>query len=459
MKRHLYQILAGAFKRSGGLRTEQYIIFAFAGVILTGSLLLCLPFAVREGEQISFLTALFTATSATCVTGLVLVDTYLHWTAFGQVVIICLIQIGGLGFMTVASVFFFMLHRKIGLKQRMIIAQGFSLNDMHGVVNLVRGVLKGTFLFEFTGALILTLRFAPQFGVWRAIRWGVFHSVSAFCNAGFDILGYLKPNSSLGVFATDPVVNITIMALIVIGGLGFYVWADLSANRKRRPLSLHTKLVLTITAILILGGAGLFALFEWNNPGTFGHFKTGGKILASFFQSVTCRTAGFATVDEGKLTDASKAISVLLMLIGGSSGSTAGGIKTVTFGVLILAVFASARGKSRVTVYGRTIADDQIRQAMTIMVLMVGLAFGGAVAISITNGFPFLDCLFETASALGTVGLTAGITPLIGPGSRILLIIFMFFGRVGIMTFSMSFLLGSRVDERYHYAEGKVLIG
>ena len=459
MKKRIYDFLMRHSREPGRLRTEQYIIIAFAAVILFGAILLTMPVASRDGHSSGFLTALFTATSATCVTGLTLVDTYLQWSAFGQIVIISLIQIGGLGFMTIASVFFFLLHRKIGLQQRLIIAQGFSLNDVDGVVHLVQNVLKGTFLFEFTGAAILTARFSRDVGFWRALRWGVFHSVSAFCNAGFDILGYLKPGSSLACYANDFVVNMTIMLLIVIGGLGFYVWSDLMRRGGRRHLSLYTKLVLTITAILIVGGASLFAIFEWNNPATFGQFSSGGKALASFFQSVTCRTAGFATVDEGKLTEASKAISVLLMLIGGSSGSTAGGIKTVTFGVLILAAVSAMRGRSRVTAYGRTIANDQIRQAMTIMILMIGLAFGGAVFLSATNGFPFIASLFETASALGTVGLTTGITPTLNTASRILLIMFMYFGRVGIMTFSLSFLFGDRPEERYHYAEGKVLIG
>lgn len=418
-----------------------------------------LPIASRSGQSCGALTALFTATSATCVTGLILVDTYVQWTAFGQSVILCLIQIGGLGFMSIISVFFFLLHRKIGLQQRLIIAQGFSLNKVDGVVHLVRDVLCWTLVFELLGASVLTLRFLGEFGFWQALRWGIFHSVSAFCNAGFDILGKLEPGSSLCLFVDDPVVNIVIMSLIVVGGLGFYVWADLRKQRSWKRISVHTKLVLTITGLLIVGGAALFAVLEWNNPQTIGTLSTGDKILASFFQSVTCRTAGFASIPQGTLTDASKAVSTMLMLIGGSSGSTAGGIKTVTIGVLFLAAWGSARGKTRVTVFGRTIGNDQIRHAMTIMLLLVTLSFWGAVILSSAGSFSFIDSLYETASALGTVGLTTGITPLLGVGSKTLLIIFMFFGRVGIMTFSLGFLHGDRVDERYHYAETKVLIG
>ena len=441
------------------IRTEQYIVAAFLAVILLGALLLTLPAASRSGTSCGFLTALFTSTSATCVTGLVLADTYVQWTGFGQIVILCLIQIGGLGFMSIISIFFFLLHRKIGLQQRLIMAQGFSLNGMDGVVHLVRKVLLWTLVLEAGGAAILTARFAGTYGFWQAFRWGIFHAISAFCNAGFDLFGKLKSGSSLELFVHDPVVNFVIMALIVIGGLGFYVWVDLSRRGRLKRLSVHTKLVLSITAVLIFGGAALFALLEWNNPETIGRFSTGEKLLASLFQSVTCRTAGYASVPQGALTDASKALSSVLMLIGGSAGSTAGGIKTVTVGILFLSALNAARGKSRLTVFGRTIGDGQIRQAVTVMILMASLAFGGAIAISAAGGFSFLDSLFETTSALGTVGLTTGLTPLLGAGSKVLLILFMFFGRVGIMTISFGFLLSDQAEERYHYAEAKVLIG
>lgn len=455
------RILGFFLKRSKRtrIRREQYIVLAFASVILLGSVLLSLPAASRSGESSGFLTALFTATSATCVTGLSLADTYVQWSGFGQAVILVMIQIGGLGFMSIVSVFFFLLHRKIGLQQRLMMAQGFGLNDVDGVVHLVRDVLRRTIIFEAAGALILTVRFLGEFGLWQSVKWGVFHAVSAFCNAGFDIFGKLDPGSSLAVFADDWVVNAVIMALIVIGGLGFYVWADIAKKWSWKKLEVHTKLVLCISAALLLGGTLLFALLEWNNPETIGSFSTGDKLLASLFQSVTCRTAGFASISQGGLSEPSKAISIVLMLIGGSAGSTAGGIKTVSVGILFLSVLAAARGKTRVTVFGRTIAGQQIRQAMTVFLLLVSLAFGGAILLSACNMFPFLDCLFETASALGTVGLTTGITPLLGIGSQLLLIIFMFFGRVGILTVSIGFLLGNQAEERFHYAEAKILIG
>ncbi|MFI3313191.1 MAG: potassium transporter TrkG [Eubacteriales bacterium] len=453
------KLIISRMKKPGKMRSEQYILLAFGALILLGSILLTLPVASRSGESSGFLTALFTATSATCVTGLALVDTYTQWSLFGQIVIICLIQVGGLGFMTAVSVFFFLLNRKIGLKQRLIMAQAFSLNEIDGVVSLVKNVLKGTLLMEGAGAAILTVRFMGEYDFWRALRWGIFHSISAFCNAGFDIFGYLEPGSSLILFAKDPVVNFTIMALIVVGGLGFYVWTDMKRAKKFKELSVYSKLVLSITVVLIFGGALVVALFEWNNPATIGHFTLWEKVMASLFQSVTCRTAGFATLNQAMLTEGSKAFSLLLMIIGGSSGSTAGGIKTVTFGLVALAILSYARGRSRLTVFHRTINNRQIQQGLTITMLMMALSFFGAIMLTQFNGFSFMDSLFETVSALGTVGLSTGITGHLNMASQIMIIIFMFFGRVGIMTFSFGFLLRNEAEERYHYAEAKVLIG
>lgn len=323
---------------SNRLSTTRIIALCFAGIILTGALLLTLPVASRSGESCGFLTALFTATSATCVTGLILVDTFVQWSGFGQIVILSLIQIGGLGFMSIASIFAFSLHKKLGLKQRMLLAQAMSLNDVEGVVRLQKHVLVGTFSLEGLGALILFFRFLPGYGPWNALKWGVFHSVSAFCNAGFDILGVLQPGSSLMLFQTDPVVCLTIMALIVVGGLGFFVWEDvLRAVRTRawRRLSVYSRLVLTCTGLLILVGAGVICAMEWNNPATLGPMTVPQKLLAGSFQSVTTRTAGFAAIDQGAMGESTKAMSIVLMLIGGSSGSTAGGLKTVTVAVLL----------------------------------------------------------------------------------------------------------------------------
>ena len=444
----------------GRMSPARYITLVFVGMILVGAAVLSLPIASRSGSSCGFLTALFTATSATCVTGLSLVDTYTQWTAFGQAVILLLIQVGGLGFMTIVSIFFFMLHARLGIKKRKIIQQAFGLNDMQGVVRLVRHVLRGTAFFEVCGAIILTVRFWQDFPLKNAIWMGVFHSVSAFCNAGFDILGRITPGASLSAYVADPVINVTIMALIVIGGIGFFVWEDLYHNwRRPSRLSIYTRLVLLITALLIVGGAGLIALTEWNNPGTLGPMPVGQKLLAALFQSVTNRTAGFATIAQDAMTDAGKAVCCIWMLIGGSSGSTAGGIKTVTAGVVLLSTLCSLRGRSRLTIMKKTISQEQVTTAQLILSLLVGLAVVGAIFISATTGFSFVDSLFETTSALGTVGLTANVTPYLNLPAKLMLIVFMFFGRVGITTISMGFLLSDRAEERFRYAETKLMIG
>jgi len=437
----------------------QIIAIVFLALILLGALLLCLPFSSVSREPTPFLTALFTATSATCVTGLSLVDTGLYWSGFGQTVILLLIQIGGLGFMTLVSLFFLMAHRKFGLKERMLLAQSLGVEQLSGILRLVRHVLIGTFIMELLGAIVLTIRFLPEKGLGTAIWWGVFHSISAFCNAGFDVMGAADAGGSLVLFCTDPTVNVTLMCLIILGGLGFVVWQDVAEHRRFRKLSVYTRLVLIISGTLIIGGAALFAVLEWNNPQTIGDMTTGEKILACLFQSVTTRTAGFYTLPQGNLTDKSKAVSDVLMLIGGSSGSTAGGIKTVTFGLLLLSAWATARGKSRVTVFHRTIDEKQIRHAVAIVTLIVTVSFGAGIFLSATNGLALEDCLFETISAIATVGLSTGITAGLNLVSKVILIILMFFGRVGIMTISLGFLLSDQAKERYVYSESRMLIG
>ncbi len=439
--------------------TTQIVAIAFAVIILTGALLLTLPIASRSGIGCDFRSALFTATSATCVTGLVLFDTWTQWSGFGQTVILCLIEIGGLGFMSAASLVVFMLGRKVGLKQRMVMAQAMSMNDVHGIVRLQKLVLFGSLSVQAAGAAILTLRFWSELGFFKALRWGIFHSISAFCNAGFDIMGCYDPGTSIMRYATDPVVNLTLMALIVVGGLGFFVWDEVIHRRRFKDFSIYTKLVLTITGVLILCGTVFIALIEWNNPETIGNLPWYDKILASAFQSVTLRTAGFAGIDQAKLTDAGKGVSMALMLIGGSSGSTAGGMKTVTVVVMLLYICARARGKENVTVYKRSIPNYQALDAMVITMIMIMLTFLGGIYISITSGFSLVDALFETASALATVGLSAGGSGNLSASSQYLIILFMYFGRVGVLTISMGFLMSDRVQERFRYAETKLLIG
>ena len=441
------------------MRPPQIIALVFMGIILLGSGLLCLPAASRSGQATDFLTSLFTATSATCVTGLIRVDTGSYWSGFGQAVILVMIQIGGLGFMTIASIFFFALRRKIGLRQRLVLAQALSIDQISGVVGLVRNVLRGTLAVEGAGALILALRFWPEFGAARALWYGVFHSVSAFCNAGFDVLGDLASGGSLCGYVDDPVVNLTIMALITIGGLGFAVWGDVRKNRRFSRMSVYTRLVLSISCGLIVGGAALIALLEWHNPDTIGKLSTSGKLLASAFQSVTLRTAGFASFDQNALRDVTKAVCDVLMFVGGSSGSTAGGVKTVTVGVVVLAAIGTARGRTHVTAFKRSISQSAVSNAMAIALLVLFLSFLGAGAISALDGVSFDNAVYETISALCTVGLTTGITPGLGPASCLILIVFMFFGRVGIMTISVGFMMANPAEERIEYAQARVMIG
>ena len=446
-------------KRSKALNPTKIIAITFAVIILLGTAALMLPIASRSGTSCGLRPALFTATSATCVTGLVLHDTWTQWTGFGQAVILALIEIGGLGFMSAASFLIFLLRRKVGLKQRMIMAQAMSLTDLRGVVRLQKLVLFGSLGIQTAGALLLFVRFLPEYGPWTALQWGVFHSVSAFCNAGFDILGSVQPGIGMMKFQSDPVVLLTLSALIVVGGLGFLVWQELATERSFRKFSVYTKLVLITTGFLLLGGTVLFCILEWNNPNTLGAMSPGDRILNAFFQSVTVRTAGFASIDQAALTDGGKAVATVLMLIGGSSGSTAGGVKTVTMVVLLLFIAARARGKETVCVFKRTIPSSQVMDAMTIITILVGLAMFGSIFICATSPFTFVDALFESVSALATVGLTAGGTPLLSVPAQILIIIYMYFGRVGVLTIALGFLMGNKAQERFQYAQTKLLIG
>lgn len=448
-----------AARRKKSLSPTKIIAVTFACIILLGACLLSLPAASRSGVSCGFRPALFTATSATCVTGLVLYDTWSQWSGFGQVVIISLIQIGGLGFMSAASLFVFFLRRKVGLKQRLLMAQALSLNDMEGVVRLQKVVLTGSLSIEAVGALILTVRFLPEYGLRKALRWGVFHSISAFCNAGFDIFGSITPGASLMEFQSDPVVLLTLAGLVIVGGLGFFVWEEIAQKHSFRKFSVYTKLVLATTGVLLVGGGAVICLLEWNNPGTLGSLSTGDKLLNGFFQSVTLRTAGFVSVDQAALTDGGKAFSMILMLIGGSSGSTAGGLKTVSMVVLVLFVAARARGRSTVTVFRRTVPNQQVMDAMTIAMIMVGLAMFGGIFICATSPVGFADAMYESVSALATVGLTAGATTSLSIPAQILIIFYMYFGRVGVLTISLGFLMGDKAQERFRYAQTNLLIG
>ena len=446
-------------KRKIRLSPTQIIALVFIGLILLGTLLLSLPIASRDGVSVGFLPALFTATSATCVTGLTMFDTWTQWNGLGQGVIICLIEIGGLGFMSAASLVVFVLRKRVGLKQRMVMAQALSVSDMTSVVRLQKVVLTGSLLVQLAGALILTAHFWPRYGADQAIKWGLFHSISAFCNAGFDIFGSLNAGSSVTMFQSDPVVLLTLGSLVAIGGLGFFVWEEVVRIHNWKRFSVYTKLVLLMTGVLIVGGAVGFCLLEWNNPETFGKLPWYDKILGGVFQSLTVRTAGFDSLGQGNLTDSGKAFSMALMLVGGSSGSTAGGAKTVTMVVLLLFLWSRIRGKGSVCVFKHSVPDNQVLDAMTIVSIMVGFALFGGLFISATSPIGFVDGLYESVSALATVGLTTGVTTSLSVPAQILMILYMYFGRVGILTLSLGFLMGNQAQERFRYANTNLLIG
>lgn len=443
------------------LNPTRIVAASFAAIIALGTILLTLPIASNSGEGAGWLTSLFTATSSTCVTGLVVADTATQWSWFGQAVILAMIQMGGLGFITIMTLFSLIARRKIGLSERLIMVSSLNLNNMNGVVRLVRFTLKWTLCFEGAGALILMARFIPRYGWGQGIWMSVFHSVSAFCNAGFDLLGLDAPFQSLVPFQSDPVVLFTIMALIVIGGLGFFVWSDIAQNRHWKKLSLYTKLVLTTTGALILIGWAILFAVEWQNPATLGNMPLGDKVMNALFQSVTFRTAGFSAIDQGGLRDTSQALGCVLMLIGGSSGSTAGGIKTVTVAVLGLSVLAGFRGRSVVTIGGRSIDRRQQTSATTLALTALLLFIIGAMFLSLFDGVPFMDAGFEIASALGTVGLTTGITPTLSIPCRVFLILFMYLGRVGILSCSLAFSTKRSVarEAKIKYPVTDVMIG
>ena len=437
-----------------GFNPTRLVAASFGILILMGALLLMLPAASRDGTSAGPLTALFTATSATCVTGLIVADTWTQWTLFGQVVILALIQLGGLGFMTVLTLLSLMLRRRIGLSERLLISSTFNLTDIDGVVRVVKLALKGTFLLEGVGALLLATRFIPRFGFFRGLWYSIFHAISGFCNAGFDLLGgaYGAFSSVSGV-SDDPVILLTLSILIVVGGLGFFVWADIWRHRCWRKLSLYTKMVLVITAGLLLFGFCYVLAAEWGNPETLGDMPWWQKMLNALFQSVTLRTAGFDALGQGGLRESTLAVSVILMLIGGSSGSTAGGIKTVTVGVLLLGLRAGLAGREQVTIRKRTIPNQQVLNAMTLVLAVGSMFIFASLLITTIEGLPYLDVAFEVASAMATVGLTVGITPELSAVSKLLLVVLMYLGRVGILSFSIAFLMRRRRTVKIHYPE------
>lgn len=436
--------LFGKKKKTGMLSQTQYIAHGFLILILAGTLLLMLPVSSRSGEGASFMDALFTATSASCVTGLVVADTWSQWSLFGQMVVLGLIQIGGLGFVTIGVFFSIVLRRKIGLRQRGLMQESSSALKIGGVVRLAKKIILGTVFFEGVGALLLAVRFVPQYGFFRGLYYGVFHAVSAFCNGGFDLMGHQGPYNSLVAYYDDWLVNLVIMALIVIGGIGFIVWDDISQNRLHfRRYLLQTKIVLITTAVLIFGGAGLFYIFERNN--LMADMSVSGKILSSLFSSVTARTAGFNTIDTGALTDGSKLLTIVLMFIGGSPGSMAGGIKTTTVVVLLLYVRANLGRTYSVNVFDRRIEEESVKRAGAIVTINMCLTLGVTLLIMAIQPLSMSDALFEAFSAIGTVGMTTGITRDLTAVSRLLIVLLMYCGRLGSTSFALAFTQQKRV--------------
>lgn len=428
---------------------------SFATLILLGALLLMLPAASADGKSASFVDALFTSGSATCVTGLIVRNTAEGWSPLGKGIIITLIQIGGLGTMTIIAVVSLILNRRIGLKERMVIKEQLNVLTMSGLVRLIKYITVFTFVVEGIGAFFLALRFVPMFGWGRGLIFSGFHSISAFCNAGFDILG-----NSIVPYRDDWIINLTIMVLVIMGGLGFVVYADIYEKKRFRTLTAHSKLVLIMTGILLLSGTAAIYFLERNNPETLQGLPFGERILASGFQSVIARTAGFNSIDIKGMTDASTFVMILLMFIGGSPGSTAGGLKTTTFGVLLLTSFSVITGREDTVWDRRVIPEETTKKSFVMAFIAVLLVVTVTMAITVfeKEAFDFIDIFFETVSAFGTVGVTRGITSDLSAPSKLILTLTMFLGRVGPTT--IAFGLGrGRKKKKIRYAEGSILVG
>ncbi len=417
----------------------QIIALGFFLMIVTGTLLLMLPISSQGREWTPFIDALFTATSASCVTGQVVRDTATYWSSFGHVVIITLIQIGGLGFMTIATLFFLACRKRMGLRKRAVMVESISYSQVAGILPFVKKIILGTLFFEGIGALILSIRFIPEFGLRRGIAYSIFHAISAFCNAGFDLMGIKEPYSSFCDYSGDWLVNLTIMFLVVMGGLGFMVWDDLLQKKHHvRRYSLHTKIVLTMSFVLIFGGATLFFLFERNNLGT--DMPLHEQVLTALFDSVTARTAGFNTTDTAALTDSSKLLTMILMFIGGNSGSTAGGVKTTTIAVILIYTVCGLKGYQHATVFGRRLEEDSLKKATYVFFANLLLVLGGTLVICTIQNIGVVDVLFECFSAGGTVGMTTGITRDLKTVSKLVVIFLMYCGRVGSISFGSALM-------------------
>ena len=456
------------------MHPTQILVIGFLTLILIGSLLLMLPISSASGAYTPFADALFTATSAVCVTGLVVVDTAAHWSLFGKIVILGCIQVGGLGFMSLVSMVFVVLGKKITLKNRLIMQEALNFNTTAGVVRFTKMVVKGTLMVEAIGALLLMLSFVPEYGVLKGVWYAIFHAISAFCNAGFDILG----PSSLAPYVGNGIVNGVIMCLIVIGGLGFSVWLDVYRVIKYKleapkhftwkqavnKLMLHTKLVGVVTLALLFIGFVVIFILEYKNPGTLGALTLKEKIYAALFQSVSPRTAGFYTIPLSEMTDTSKLFTIILMFIGGSPAGTAGGIKTVTFGVLAICAFSTIRGNDQTVIFKRRIPFHLITRALALVMIAMSVVIVAVGGLSLSEDFSFMEILFETVSAFATVGTTLGITPFLSLVGKILIIIVMFIGRLGPITMAVALMVRRGNKENgsggsIQYPEERVIVG
>lgn len=460
----------GIFRSSLG--PSQILVAGFLMVILVATVLLMLPISSQSGQTTGFIDALFTSTSAVCVTGLVVVNTLEYWSLFGKIVILFCIQIGGLGFMSLVSMIFVFMGKKITLKNRLLMQEAFSFNTTAGIVRFAKAVVQLTFLVEGIGAILLSLVFIPEHGLIKGIGYSIFHAISAFCNAGFDLVG----SNSLVPYVGNGIINFTIMGLIIASGLGFSVWIDTYniIKMKRQSaehftwkqafykLSLHTKLVWTITTILIVIGFVFFFLVEYNNPATLGALSLKDKIYAALFQSVAPRTAGFNTLPLAELTPASQLMSVILMFIGGSPAGTAGGVKTVTIGVLVLCALSTIKGRENIVVYKRRIPMAVIARALTVVIIAIVVVLGTLMILTVTEDAAFMELLFEVVSAFGTVGSTLGITTSLTPIGKIIIIMLMFIGRLGTITIAVALMVRQGKTKEKHiiqYPEEKVLVG
>ncbi len=427
-------------KKRFSFSTTQLILLSFLIAILVGSVLLWLPISSKTGKSVNYIDALFTSTTSVCVTGLVTVPTFSTWSLFGQFVILVLIQIGGLGIITIMSMLMILLHKKIGIGSRLLIQDAFNLNSLSGLVSFVKKVVLGTFIVESIGALCYMTVFVPEYGA-KGIWVSIFNSVSAFCNAGIDIIA----EDSLCRYATNPIINIVTCALIIIGGIGFIVWWDIlgvvknKKNNRLRSLSLHSKIALSMTAFLIVSGAILFFAFEYNNPETMAGYSTFDKIQLSVFQSVTTRTAGFATIPQQNMTNASSLVSLFLMFIGGSPVGTAGGIKTVTLAILIATAVSAVKNRNEVNLYNRNISRHSIMKATGVLGMSFMTVFVSTVLLSLVSNAGVLDVLYETVSATATVGLSRNLTSTFNIWGKIIIIVTMYLGRIGPISLAIAF--------------------